>query len=74
MAKYRSVVDADGVKIYEDKATTPFLVQPNWPDGQPWAAGEAAAWAAQKILELTDDTADYAGHNPANPTISRVAG
>jgi hypothetical protein len=72
MAKYKYTIDADGVKIFENDATAPFLLQPNWPDGQAWAEGEAEAWATQKILELTDATADFAGHNPDNPVIFRT--
>lgn len=71
MAKYRYTIDADGVKLFEDKSTVPFLIQPTWPDGQAWGDGEADAWAQAKITELTDDTADLAGHNPDNPTIPR---
>ena len=71
MAKYRYTIDADGVKIFEGDATTPFVLQPNWPDGQAWGEGEAQAWAEAKIAELTDDTADFAGHNPEQPTIAR---
>jgi hypothetical protein len=73
MAKYKYTIDADGVKVFEDNAKVPFLLQPNWPDGQEWGAGEAEAWAEQKILELTDNTADCAGHNPEQPTIPRVS-
>ena len=71
MAKYRYTIDADGVKIYEDKETVPFLLQPNWPDGQAWSEGEAQVWAEAKVAELTDAAADFAGHNPDQPTIAR---
>jgi len=71
MDKYKYTIDADGVKIFEDQAIVPFLFQPNWPDGQPWGEGEADAWAKAKIAELTDNTADLAGHNPDQPTIAR---
>jgi hypothetical protein len=73
MAKYRYTIDADGVRIFEDNATVPFVHQPNWADGQEWGEGEAKAWAEAKILELTDPTADFAGHNPDQPIIPRPA-
>ena len=71
MAKYRYTIDADGVKVYEDNNTFPFILQPNWPDGQAWGDGEAQAWAEAKVAELSSDTAPFAGHNPDRPTIAR---
>ena len=73
MAKYKYTIDADGVKIFEETADVPFLLQPNWPGGQAWGEGEAKAWAEAKILELIDPTADFAGHNPDQPIIPRSA-
>jgi len=73
MAKYNFTIDADGVKVFEENATIPFLLQPNWPDGQIWGEGEAQAWAEAKFLELTDPTADLAGKSPDQPTIPRPA-
>jgi hypothetical protein len=63
LAKYRFVVDADGVKFFADADTIPFLLQPNWPNGDAWETGEAESWAGQKLLELTDVDADLAGNS-----------
>ena len=60
------IIDAEGVKIFEEGQDVPFLLQPNWADGDAWEEGEAESWAAQKVLELTDPTADLAGSNRDN--------
>jgi hypothetical protein len=75
LAKYKFVIDADGVKFFADADTIPFLLQPNWPNGDVWETGEAESWAAQKLLELTDVDADLAGssrdeHPRARPTFT----
>ena len=66
MGKYKFVIDEDGVKFFADADTIPFLLQPNWPDGDAWETGEAESWAAQKLLELTDADADLPGNNRDN--------
>ena len=59
----------DGVVlIYEGENEVPFLRQPTYPDGSPWGAGQAEAWAEQAILAMTDPDADDAGDSPDAPT------
>lgn len=62
----------DGVVlIYEGENEVPFIRQPAYPNGAPWGAGQAEAWAEQVILSLTDPTADLAGDSPDEPTKPR---
>jgi hypothetical protein len=63
LAKYKYTIDVEGVKFFADADTVPFLLQPNWPNGDAWESGEAESWAAQKLLELTDADADLAGNS-----------
>jgi len=72
MENFYFEIDEDGaVLIFDGVNELPFVKQPNWPAGQAWGAGEAEAWAEQLILSLTDETADYAGNSPDEPTIAR---
>jgi len=61
------IVDGE-VLIYEGENEVPFLRQPTFPDGSPWGAGQAEAWAEQAILAMTDPDADDAGDSPDAPT------
>ena len=58
--------------VFLDDNDYASIIQPNWPDGQAWKNKvEATAWAEQFVLALTDETAELAGPNPEQPTVSR---
>lgn len=61
----------DVVLLYFEELTTPAISQPSWPDGTPWAVGEAEAWAKQFIKFATDPEAEMPGDKPASPTKPR---
>jgi len=43
------------VKVMSSDFEFPILVQPKWPNGEPWAdSTEAAAWAELYVIEITD--------------------
>ena len=54
--------------LFENGNDVPFVKQPHWPNGTPWAEGEAETWAEQALLALTDPDADDAGDTPDAPT------
>lgn len=59
----------NAIKIWNDGEENPFLFQPDWPDGTPWAdAQEAESWALAKIAEIEDPNAfeapNYRGAEP----------
>jgi hypothetical protein len=69
MREFSFNIDAAGVlRLFDGVNAEPFVIQPNWPNGQAWADGEAEAWAEQLILALTDVDADDAGDSPDAPT------
>lgn len=69
MLNYTFAIDGAGtIRLFDGINPEPFVIQPNWPNGQAWAAGEAEAWAEQMILALTDPDADDAGDSPDAPT------
>jgi hypothetical protein len=50
----------------------PFLLQPDWPDGTPWASvEEVTSWAEVKIGEFLDENSLLAGGSPSQPTRER---
>jgi hypothetical protein len=55
----RYEIDSDNaVRVWNDGEETPFLFQPDWPDGTPWAdAQEAESWAIAKIEEIENPDA-----------------
>lgn len=63
------VVDAGNVvKIYSDTQTEPVIVQPDWPNGTPWASStEAETWAQLCIAAMNDAAAPYAPAGPGLP-------
>jgi hypothetical protein len=66
------ILEGNVLEIFDGINPEPFARQPYWPDGTAWAnADEAMAWGEQVILSITDQTADFAGNSPAEPTISR---
>jgi hypothetical protein len=66
-------IDKDNaVQIFQDDSDVPFVFQPDWPNGTPWAnKAEAEGWAKQTILALEDEAADWAGISPDQPTQKR---
>lgn len=69
---YKIIDDNFTIELFDGVQTEPYIRQPNWPDGTPWAsATEAENWAKQHILSLTDETAELAGISPAQPTLPR---
>ncbi len=72
---YRYEVDeGNAVRIWDElnpnELNAPFIFQPHWPNGDPWAsAEEASAWAELFINTLVDPEAEItAGDSPAEPT------
>jgi len=62
------IVDNNVVKIFTESQTEPVIVQPNWPNGSPWASSqEAEEWANLCIAAMTEQSAPYA---PAGPGLS----
>lgn len=66
---YRYEIDeANAIRVYADDADVPFLFQPDYPNGTPWAdRADAEAWAQLYIASLTDENALLA---PAGPGIA----
>jgi hypothetical protein len=53
------------VKIYTDTQTEPVIIQPNWPNGTPWASSaQASDWAQACINAMSDPLAPYAPSGP----------
>ena len=65
---YEIIYDAGILTISKNKEG-PFLLQPSWPDGTPWASEiEAKTWANVLIASIEDITKPLPGDNPAQPT------
>lgn len=58
------------VRIYntENNATTPFFLQPTWPDGTPWTdKAEAQNWASVLVESWENPKSEFiAGTSPDN--------
>jgi hypothetical protein len=65
---YFEIAADKSVAIFDGVNPEPFVIQPTWPNGSEWGAGEAESWAEQMILSLTDLTADLPGDDRENPT------
>lgn len=51
-----------------NEGNAPFLYQPDWPSGNPWASRqEAETWAQQLIAMMQDHRNGRPGENPDNP-------
>jgi hypothetical protein len=64
----------DGVLLgFDGISDVPFLSQPSWPDGTPWA-NEAEALEFFQVLttSYTDQTAPLVGDNPGNHPQARL--
>lgn len=55
----------NAIHMWHDGEDVPFLFQPDYPDGTPWANREDAEnWAKAKVLELEDENAFEAPTSP----------
>jgi hypothetical protein len=64
--------DNNAIKIYDGENEAPFIYQPHWPDGTPWASkAEATAWAEAKVGESDNDNPVMAGISPSQPTLPK---
>lgn len=63
------------VRVWNVGEEAPFALQPDWPDGTPWAsAEEATAWAELYIESLEDPTSEFVpGESPDTPRKPRPA-
>lgn len=65
--------DTNLVNICVDGSDIPFIVQPNWPNGEEWASvEEATLWAEAKVLEINDATAPMAPVGPGLEPVERT--
>jgi hypothetical protein len=68
MAFTYSLSENNTVNIYTDGQPDPVIIQPNWPNGTPWASPtEATSWAELCIAAMQDPAAPYA---PAGPGLN----
>jgi hypothetical protein len=52
---------------YDAENDAPFLEQPAWPDGTPWAnEAQALEFFDVLVVSFTDETAPLVGDNPSN--------
>ena len=71
---YYEVDETDGntIRIYDGVSTVPFILQPHWPDGTPWATKqEAENWATATIASNNPDEPMEAGHSPLQPLVAK---
>lgn len=60
------------ITMWDGVNEEPFMYQPWYPDGTPWASyNDAKRWADLKVAELTDETAPLAGNSPDQLTLPR---
>ena len=78
MSRYTYEIDENNaVRMWDaeipNENNAPFLFQPNWPNGTPWAnATEAAAWADVFANSLEDPNSPLvAGDGPEEPARER---
>ena len=77
LSRYRyEIDDNDGfaIRCWDDENPNelgaPFLLQPEWPDGTPWANhAEAELWAQRLVAMKLDPKSGRPGHTPAEPFI-----
>jgi hypothetical protein len=74
--RFRYEIDENlTLRIWDTENThgEPFLLQPDWPDGTPWASmEEVTSWAETKINEFLDENSPLAGGSPSEPTMRRL--
>ena len=80
MSRYIYEIDEqNAIRIWDTEVpnenNAPFIFQPDWPSGAPWAdAAEATAWAELFIEALLDPASEFiVGDSPAEPRKPRVA-
>jgi len=60
------------LSITQDEETTPFVLQPNFPDGTKWESeAQAKEWGAILITSITDPTSPLPGDSPTEMTKPR---
>lgn len=77
MNKYRyEIDDADGfaIRIWDDENPNefgaPFMLQPEWPDGTPWASHEEAELWVQRLIAMKENPRNgRPGPKPSEPWI-----
>lgn len=64
----------DGVLLgFDGKNEQPFLNQPTWPDGTPWAdEAQALEFFDVLVASFSDPNAPIVGDNPANHPQARL--
>lgn len=79
MSRYRYEIDADNaIRVWDEEnpneLDAPFLFQPDWPNGTPWAdKAEAQAWVELYIESLLNPESELvAGGSPEQPAIPRI--
>lgn len=80
MSRYIYEIDEqNAIRIWDtenpNEINAPFIFQPDWPVGTPWAdAAEATAWAELFIESLLDTTSEFLpGDSPAEPRKLRAS-
>lgn len=75
MSRYRYEIDeSNAIRAWDDgnpdELGRPFLLQPEWPDGTPWAnKEEATAWAEAFVKMMEDPKNGRPGDGPHNAFI-----
>ena len=76
MSRYTYEVDEDNcVKGFDtenpNEGNAPWLLQPDWPNGAPWASREEAELWAQRWVSFMDNSANgRPGASPDKPFVS----
>lgn len=62
------------IRVFNDLEDFPFALQPNWPDGTPWAnREEAEAWAQLLIESMQNNLSEFMpGTSPENHPLKKV--
>lgn len=70
--EYRYEIDEKNtVRVWHDEQEAPFLLQPDYPNGDAWTLEQATAWAEAYMSYVTDETAPMPGPSAAEPTVPR---
>lgn len=78
MSRYRYEIDENNaLRMWDDEnpneLNAPFLLQPDWPNGTPWAnKEEVTAWAELVIASMENPESELLpGPSPSQPTQPR---
>jgi hypothetical protein len=64
--------DGNTIRIFDGTSEVPFILQPHWPDGTPWATKqEAENWATATIASNNPDEPMDAGFSPSQPLVAK---